>query len=185
MPQTQIFHITKTDNKSSIKSVIGPLEYKTIFDDLDVRASDILQSNGIIWVEGPSDRIYLNKWISLLDSSLVEGYHYSIMFYGGRLLSNLSFNYDILEKELIPMIKLNSNAHVIIDRDGKTISAKLNETKERIQSEIGEKNTWITKGREIENYLSNRTIEKWLSSIYKINQAFKNEVNTKLENNIS
>ena len=185
LSQTQIFHVTKTNNKSSIKSTLSPLEYKMIFDDLDVRASDILQSNGIIWVEGPSDRIYLNKWISLLDSSLVEGYHYSIMFYGGKLLSNLSFNYDILEKELIPMLKLNSNAHVIIDRDGKTISPKLSKTKERIQSEIGEKNTWITKGREIENYLSNETIGKWLSSIYKINQTFNNEVNTKLEDNIS
>ncbi len=47
-------------------------------------------NNGIIWVEGPSDRIYLKNWILLLDENLEEGLHYSIMFYGGRLLSHLS-----------------------------------------------------------------------------------------------
>ena len=33
-----------------------------MLNDLDVRASDLLQSNGIIWVEGPSDRIYIKRW---------------------------------------------------------------------------------------------------------------------------
>lgn len=29
-------------------------------DDLGVKASDLLQANGIIWVEGPSDRAYIH-----------------------------------------------------------------------------------------------------------------------------
>ena len=32
-----------------------------VLDDLGAKASDIFQSNGIIWVEGPSDRIYIKK----------------------------------------------------------------------------------------------------------------------------
>lgn len=182
---TQIFHINKIEGKTKIFSILKQIDFKKILDDLDVRASDILQSNGIIWVEGPSDRVYLNKWISLIDDSLLEGYHYSIMFYGGRLLSNLSFDYDLINDELIPLLKLNTNSFVVMDRDGKTISQKLNDTKLRIQNELGINNVWVTKGREIENYLSNNSIKDWLEKNYKMKSNFENEINTKLEESIS
>lgn len=32
-----------------------------LLDDLGFKASDLLQSNCVIWVEGPSDRIYIKK----------------------------------------------------------------------------------------------------------------------------
>ena len=51
-----------------------------------------MQANSVIWVEGPTDRIYLNHWIQPVDPALKEGLHYSIMFYGGRLLSHLTAN---------------------------------------------------------------------------------------------
>jgi putative ATP-dependent endonuclease of the OLD family len=185
LPDTQIFHINRIDGKTVLNSTIKQVEFKRILDDLDVRASDILQSNGIVWVEGPSDRTYINKWISLLNSKLVEGYHYSIMFYGGRLLSNLSFDYELLNDELIPLLKLNTNSFVTMDRDGKSISQKLNDTKIRIQEELGENSVWITKGREIENYLSNSTLNKWLLHAYSIKSNIDNEANTKLEESIA
>ncbi|CAN5805275.1 AAA family ATPase [soil metagenome] len=185
LPDTQIFHINKIDGKTVLNSTIKQSEFKKILDDLDVRASDILQSNGIIWVEGPSDRTYINKWISLLDKKLIEGYHYLIMFYGGRLLSNLSFEYDLINTDLIPLLKLNTNSFVLMDRDGKTISSKLNETKIRIQEELGVNSVWITKGREIENYLSSNSLNKWFSNIHNIQLTFDNESDTKLEESIS
>jgi len=46
---------------------------------LGYRPSDLIQANVIIWVEGPSDRIYLNHWIKCTDPSWIEGIHYSIM----------------------------------------------------------------------------------------------------------
>ena len=184
LKETQIFHIKKIKEVTSITSTLKQIEFKKILDDLEVKASDILQSNCIIWVEGPSDRTYLNKWLSLIDKTLIEGYHYSVMFYGGRLLSNLTFDYDLLNKELIPLLKLNTNALVLMDRDGKSTSQKLNATKLRMQNEIGQDNIWITKGREIENYLAKDTIENWLSAKYKIKSNFSNEVNIKLEDSI-
>ena len=184
LEDTQIFHINKIDGETKITSILKQIELKKILDDLEVKASDILQSNGIIWVEGPSDRTYLNNWINLVDKTLIEGYHYSIMFYGGRLLSNLTFDYDLVNKELIPLLKLNTNSFVIMDRDGKNISPKLNSTKLRIQEEIGENSVWITKGREIENYLPNSCIENWLYSKHQIKCTFENEINTKLEDSI-
>ena len=57
---------------------------------LGYRASDLLQANAIVWVEGPSDRIYLLHWLREVAPDLVEGVDFSIAFYGGALLKRLS-----------------------------------------------------------------------------------------------
>nr|WP_299072718.1 AAA family ATPase [uncultured Allomuricauda sp.] len=181
---SQLIHISNDGDKSTSKTVLSYDGTKQILNDLGLKASDILQSNGIIWVEGPSDRNFINKWIKVLSPELKEGLHYTIMFYGGRLLSNLSFDFEWLKKEVIPLLKINRNAYVVIDRDGKTIKTKLNETKVRIQKEIGENRCWITKGREIENYLSDKILEIWLKEKHNINIEILNDKNIKLEENI-
>lgn len=180
----QIIHVVNDGKSSTCKTVESVLHNKQILRDLDVRASDLLQSNGIIWVEGPSDRVYINKWISLMAPELREGEHYSILFYGGRLLSNMTFDFHWLEEELIPLLKINLNAFVVIDRDGESVKAAVNKTKQRIQSEIGEDNCWITKGREIENYLSDDLIVRWIKHDFNINAKVTCDINVKLEDNI-
>lgn len=181
LDNTQILHVIRKNYKTEIRTISQHSDLNNILDDLDIKASDILQSNCIIWVEGPSDRTYINKWINLLDSNLVEGYHYSIMFYGGRLLSNLTLDYDNLSSELIPLLKLNRNCFVVMDRDGKTISTKLNDTKTRIANEIGEGKVWITKGREIENYLTDTTINNWLEQSHSISTVVRVNNDLKFE----
>jgi putative ATP-dependent endonuclease of OLD family len=74
-------------------------------EDLGYHASDLLQSNGVIWVEGPTDRLYLLKWLELTGLKAKEDLDFTIMFYGGRLLSHLSFGPD-LTKELIPLLRV-------------------------------------------------------------------------------
>jgi putative ATP-dependent endonuclease of the OLD family len=186
LKNTQLFHIQQENLKTSINSAVLDTELKGILNDMDYKASDILQSNGILWVEGPSDRTYINKWIAIANNGvpLIEGYHYSFMFYGGRLLSHISFENDFLTNDLISLLRLNRNAFVIIDRDGKSINAKLNATKERIQVEIGE-NVWITKGREIENYLTKRNLEAWLNAKLIVSSDIILDSNTKLEDSIA
>lgn len=181
---SQLIHVINDGDKSSSKTILSYNGTKQILNDLGIKASDILQSNGVVWVEGPSDRNYINRWIEILAPDLKEGLHYSIMFYGGRLLSNLSFDFEWFNNEVIPLLKINSNAFVVLDRDGKTMNAKINETKKRITKEIGEGNSWITKGREIENYLSNKTISDWLLNKHGYKTNFTNNKNTKLEDNI-
>lgn len=56
--RVNMFHVVKDTGISSIKSISTGTEVSDLLDDLDVKASDLFQSNGIIWVEGPSDRIY-------------------------------------------------------------------------------------------------------------------------------
>ncbi|AZQ60246.1 hypothetical protein EJ994_16070 [Maribacter sp. MJ134] len=159
---TSIYHVINDGVKSSIYNANRTAKTFSILNDLGYHSSDILQANGIIWVEGPSDRTYILKWIELLDKTLIEGLHFSIMFYGGRLLSHLSFHSEHIISELIPLLKLNRNAFVVMDRDGFSNQSKINSTKSRIKQELGDRNSWVTKGREIENYLTSKTIKSWL-----------------------
>jgi putative ATP-dependent endonuclease of OLD family len=183
--QSNIYHVSHDGMKSSVKLIDNIAESCLILDDLGYKASDILQSNGIIWVEGPSDRVYLKKWLSLVRSNLIEGLHYSIIFYGGRLLSHLTVENNFDDSNLISLIKINRNAVVLIDRDGVTTAAELNKTKERIKSETKDSNCWITKGKEIENYLSSKTLEKFIELKYKKQIMIKTDLNKTLDDQIN
>lgn len=152
----QIIHVMHNGSQSTCKVAKTYIENNGILDDLDVRASDILQSNGIIWVEGPSDRIYLNRWIDLwAGGSLMEGTHYQIIFYGGRLLSHLSAAVGAPNNSGISILQANRNSMILIDSDKRNRQAPINQTKRRIIEEFNsiESMSWITKGREIENYI--------------------------------
>jgi hypothetical protein len=81
------------------------------------------------------------------------------MFYGGRLLADISLDRDILE-DLICVLKINQRAIVLIDSDKKNNKDSISDTKQRINKECSESGNicWITDGREIENYIPERVI---------------------------
>lgn len=164
--KAQILHVKKEEGTSAVKSVESYKDNATILDDLDVRASDLLQSNLVIWVEGPSDRIYLNKWIQLFSKNkLIEGTHYQIVFYGGRLLSHLTFDIpDTNFNNLIELLTVNRNAAILIDSDKTSRQKPLNSTKKRIIKELESRDgfVWVTKGKEIENYIPVSVLNKSL-----------------------
>jgi len=178
-------YLSKKNDPTQNATQLVNLEASELYgalDELGVQGSDILQSNGVIWVEGPSDRIYINKWLNLysdLDKNgpkYGEGEHYSIFFYGGSLLSWLSVGVDSknnadTKKDIdnfIRIIKLNRKVAVIVDRDKP--KGKKWETKERIQKEIEENAEargdassgyfHATVGKEIENYLPEDLIKR-------------------------
>ena len=155
-------HIKKEDDRIMTNSALSFIENKDILMNLGVRASDILQSNAVIWVEGPSDRIYINKWIELYSNgNLKENIHYQILFYGGRLLSHLTGKLDN-SNELIQLFKANVHSIIVIDSDKTNSNKKINKTKQRIRKEFNKNQAivWITQGKEIENYLSRNIFKK-------------------------
>ncbi|MEZ4710355.1 MAG: AAA family ATPase [Caldilineaceae bacterium] len=149
-----VFHVRNDRNSAVVKLASTAKEKSEICADLGYRASDILQANCIIWVEGPSDRIYLKRWIEMKAPHFVEGLHYSVMFYGGRLLNHLSAD-DPEVNDFISLRRLNRNIAILIDSDRRKPRARLNSTKLRVESEfnLGSGFAWITKGRQIENYV--------------------------------
>lgn len=158
----QIVHVALRESVATCTTANTYIKNHGILDDLDVRASDLLQANGIIWVEGPSDRIYLNRWISLWsDGELKEGSHYQIIFYGGRLLSHLSADDPGSFESGISILNTNRNAIMLIDSDKKNRQASINATKQRIDHEFSKLQAfcWITKGKEIENYIPSDVVD--------------------------
>ena len=166
-PDAAIFHVRYQEGQSTIDPVHADSDKSLICADLGYRASDILQANCIIWVEGPSDRIYLKHWLDAADSTLVEGIHYSIMFYGGRLLSHLTA-LDTEVDDFISLRRLNRYATIIIDSDKDTPKKHINLTKKRIRKEFDEGPgfAWITGGRTIENYINPKVLELALKKVH-------------------
>jgi hypothetical protein len=126
---------------------------------LGFRSSDLLQSNAILWVEGPSDRVYLNHWIWQREPRFREGVHYSIMFYGGKLLSRVTGGdidtSDDLMSDFVSLIRINRNMAILMDSDKGKPDEEIRATKSRLLAELSAVGMprWVTAGREIENYI--------------------------------
>ena len=168
----EIFHVKQEGGASIVNAIASTKERSGICNDLGYKASDILQANCIIWVEGPSDRIYLNYWIKAKNSLLVEGVHYSIMFYGGKLFSHLTAQDDdelvYRINDFISIRNLNRNTVIMFDSDKGNSRARLNSTKQRLKNEFnsGSGFAWVTKGREVENYLNHNQVEKSVIAVH-------------------
>ncbi len=113
-----------------MNNVITYCDECSVLDDLGIRASDILQSNGIIWVEGPSDRIYLKHWIDLYsERGFLEGTHYQCVFYGGKLLAHLNAKKGTSQEDGVDILKANRNLAILIDSDRRKATSRINDTK--------------------------------------------------------
>jgi len=162
-----IFHVRYSNNCSNVVKATSSAEKFSICRDLGYKASDLLQANCIIWVEGPSDRIYLNNWIRSIDKNLIEGLDYSIMFYGGSQLMHLSSKDSGLD-EFISLRRLNRNVAIILDSDKSSEIDKIDKTKKRIMDEFNKSPgfAWVTEGKEIENYIEENLINDAVKILY-------------------
>ena len=155
MPGAALFHVGQKPGEGTRSTAINaPSGRASICFELGYKASDLVQANCIVWVEGPSDRVYISSWIRHENPDLIEGVHFSIMFYGGRLLSHLA----VTEQEIgdfIELQRLNRHVAVIIDSDRRHATDKINPTKQRVRREVIKSKgfVWVTAGREIENYV--------------------------------
>jgi AAA domain, putative AbiEii toxin, Type IV TA system len=99
-----------------------------MLDNLGCKGSDLLQANGIIWVEGPSDVIYIRKWLEMYaiencKKVFQQGIDYEFQMFGGTLLDSLCIIKDDKSKEveelkkLVSMFSFSRNAYVVTDSD--------------------------------------------------------------------
>lgn len=168
-PSAEIYHIKLEGGQSIAEHATSDKSRSEICEDLGYHPSDLLQSNCVIWVEGPSDRIYINHWINSLAPKFIEGINYSIMFYGGRLASHLTGeDIDKSLESFISLRRLNRRGVIVIDSDKDKRRARINDTKKRLKDEFdnGPGYAWITEGREIENYLKPESIKNAISNIH-------------------
>lgn len=162
--------------EATTDSIIKLKNQNNLLNELGTKASDILQTNGIIWVEGPSDRIYIKYWLEMwckLNNKVcpIENIHYSFSMYGGSIINHFSLKENDFD-DLIDLLKLNRNAIIVIDNDSHfnknqnneyVLVDKRGENKNRIIEEMKSCNNqnlhiWITEGYTIESYLNENFI---------------------------
>lgn len=175
-----VLHVTHhSEHGTRVRTTETHQSISDLCNDLGYRPSDLIQANAVIWVEGPSDRIYLRQWLGMLTSAeFVEGIHYSVMFYGGGLVSHLTGDDPELEhadvtsvSEFISLRRLNRHSMIIIDSDKKSDSDEINESKRRVLEEFDSAGmpgfAWITDCRTIENYVPPSTLGDAVAAVHR------------------
>lgn len=178
--EASVSHVTMSDRVSFVSNISLSSKIAEAVADLGNRASDLVQSNFVVWVEGPSDRIYVNHWISLLAPDLLEGAHYSILLYGGSTLSHLTADEeddpdaDQDASKFIKLLRVNRNFALMIDSDKKDAEKKLNDTKNRIVKEVEDIGSllWVTDGYTVENYVPKAWLEAALAVAHPKSQKY-------------
>jgi hypothetical protein len=168
-PSTQIVHVTHDGSSARASTIKAHFDHVSAISELGAKPSDLLQANGILWVEGPSDRIYLNKWIDLLSGGeLREGRHYQCACYAGALLATAQFSSpEEADLEFINLLRVNHNVIVVCDSDRSSPSGRGAGLKDRVirikrdLKEVPGALLWVTAAKEIENYLTEEALRKF------------------------
>ena len=161
----QIIHVIHDGESARTIPVSAHFDRLGVVSELGAKPSDLLQANGIIWVEGPSDRIYLNHWIDLYSQGrFQEGRDYQCAFYGGALLARTQFKpSEEAETDLVNLLQVNPNIIVMCDGDRVSKDSEIKGRVKRINAEvqkIPDAHIWITSAKEIENYIPGSVLEK-------------------------
>lgn len=150
----KVFGVSSREGQASVTPLLADQSRREMCRELGYKASDLLQSNSIIWVEGPSDRIYLKHWLKEIAPELREGIEFSIMFYGGKLLSHLAAE-DAEVEDFISLLPINRYPALLVDSDLGSSTQTLRATKTRVLRELETVGGfgWVTQGREVESYI--------------------------------
>ncbi|WP_171938738.1 ATP-dependent nuclease [Herbaspirillum rubrisubalbicans] len=162
---TTIFHVSGKN--------ISVANRGKLLDSLGAKVSDLLQTNCVIWVEGPSDRMYIRHWLEAMIKeyklpALYENEHFSFALYGGSCLGHFDASDSEIE-DTISMLSLNRNSFVVMDRDfdfsfcaatntlirSSAAPSCVNQdgAKFRVLSHLGHGKCWISDAYTIEGYL--------------------------------
>lgn len=156
------FVVQRANDETRVKQ----LDKKSIIEAIEVlgaRPSSLLESNTIIWVEGPSDAIYIKFWInfeaSRLGINIEEFVDYAFSFFGGANLKHAGFSFAPVP-QLINLLSIHPNSLVVIDSDRVTSSQapQKDYTREFVERSHDACRIWLTQGREIENYLHDKVL---------------------------
>lgn len=156
------------------------IDHGRTLDALGVSGGTLLQTNCVLWVEGPSDRIYITAWLKHRQAeeklNFIEGSDFSFVFYGGKVLSHFAFA-DHGPEDFVRLVDVCRFSAVVMDKDispGDS-SSNVRETKGRIIEEAGKdpdhRVAVLTTGREIENDVDAGVLRSAVSRLLKVDAA--------------
>lgn len=151
----QIIHLTHDGYSSNAKTITSRPDGYSVLQDLGVKASDLLQTNVVVWVEGPTDAILFEKWIEVHSRGEIRrGVDYQCVIYGGSNGKHVTFDHEDADR-LIEALKVCRHGVFIVDSNRSDAQGKIDAEAQRVVDslKISHGIGWITQGREIENYL--------------------------------
>lgn len=108
-------------------------QYYSIYSDLGVKPSDFLFANCVIWVEGPSDALYIDFWLNKF-AETQKGTLSTSDYTFGLLGGATAVNYGIEEKDskliledsddiekAFNLLTIHPKSFVVLDNDGGTL----------------------------------------------------------------
>lgn len=124
---------SKTESGDSKFEITKSVEHYDCLEELGVSASSVLLANGVVWVEGPSDVIYIRKWLELFqrdvkpEKQFKEGLHFTFQVLATALWNHAGFwnpltkgNIDYTDDEMnnvVNILNVNRNNLLVIDKD--------------------------------------------------------------------
>jgi putative ATP-dependent endonuclease of OLD family len=178
---SQVIFVDNVDGESTVETLCGFAGVSQVLSDLGHRGSDLLQSNVVIWVEGNSDVLYIQRFLDIAsEASIRRGVHYEFATFGGGLEANpLIWSGGDSSSEDEPtqddqlslvarLLKICRRSVVIADSDRKTADEEVSVRRRQALKSVDEAGglAWITAGREIENYIDCRVINDILPLPY-------------------
>ncbi len=103
-------YICKKDSEDFNVDLVDENQFDMIRSELELLPSSLLQSNGIIWVEGPTDRYYLESFFRTFNFDPEKEGILIVLYNGKGNLENEHFSLEIFES-------LNPNFIVMVDSD--------------------------------------------------------------------
>jgi len=150
-PNTRLFRVNR--NADNTTSVVQPIEAQVIetLRDIGARPGSLAEANAVLWVEGPSDAIYLRHWLSGVQrpGAYVEGVDYVFAFHAGSLLTHSTGVRE--NKSLSVLGEINPNYFLILDQDPNEDGELSHRYTQRW---LNHPTAWITEPKEIEGYTS-------------------------------
>lgn len=171
----QHIHVFKVKKQNGEFSVNRIDKDRAILADLGVQASSVYLANCTIWVEGITDRRYLQTYMRRYLRDLkageadgetpsvyhrfAENYHYSFVEYQGGGLAHWDFGTDDQEKLQADVV--SPEIFLMADKDIKSKGDRF----DRLQESLGDR-LYTTPGKEIENLLPDTIVKQVVKNLF-------------------
>ena len=179
----KFINVNKSNNQFQV--VNTPPNNVGLLNALGVNNSSVFMANATIWVEGLSDKIYLEKYLKIYiqDNNLKhfkEGVDYAFVEYSGNNVTHWAFD-DNCGDERFNAATITNRAMIIVDNDND--SAQKQRRKDQLQKMFNDRYLELPV-REIENTIDVSVLEKTLfkggNTVYKTGmEGSRKKLNTK------
>ncbi|MCD8417229.1 ATP-binding protein [Tenacibaculum finnmarkense genomovar finnmarkense] len=180
------------ENKHLIKTDIKP--NKETLDELGVNNSSVFLANTSLWVEGPTDRKYLAKFLKLYCEEkekpyLKEDIDFAFFEYGGNLIAHYLFdeNQEFEDDEIREKINAFANAnkiYLLADNDN-VAEGSAKYSRQKKLEDLASENLYFkyqnTIVKEIENLLSVKVVKDFIPELLKTTSSKEKVKNIKFK----